>query len=231
MVALPSNPTPAEVNIKWASNSLSYRSPLSGAVQTSARLGGHWHIDLDMPAMTRYQAGEWEAVLFSADGFATAIDAGPDHQHPLDWYDANANTHIDEYAPSLRLEFVPGDYRVRYVTAPTVLTNGAASAQATTLAVDGLDGVGLNRGDWFSVSNGTYSELHMVTADAFPNASGEATLSIHPPLRRAVSDGVAVTIESPKGEFILADNDTAGSLLDRRGVVGIAKIQLREFVR
>lgn len=231
MVALPSSPTPAEVNIKWAANSLSYRSPLSGAIQTSARLGGQWMIDLTMPPMTRYQAGEWEAVLFGADGFASAIDAGPDHQHPLDWYDASANTHADEYATTLYLDFVTSDYRVRYITAPTVLVNGAASAQATTLAVDGLDGVGLNRGDWFSVSNGTYSELHMVTADAFPNSSGEATLSIHPPLRRAVSDNVAVTIENPKGEFILADNDTAGSVLDNRGVTSISQIKLMEFVR
>jgi len=184
-----------------------------------------------MPPMTRYQAGEWEAVLFSADGFATAIDAGPDHQHPLDWYDASANTHADEYATTLYLDFVTSDYRVRYITAPTVLVNGAASAAATTLAVDGLDGVGLNRGDWFSVSNGTYSELHMVTADAFHNSSGEATLSIHPPLRRAVSNNVAVTIENPKGEFILAQDDTAQSTLDRRGVVELGTIQLHEFVR
>lgn len=231
MVALPTSPTPAEVNIKWASNSLSYRSPISGAVQTSARLGGHWMIELTMPPMTRYQAGEWEAVLFSADGFANAIDAGPDHQHPLDWYDANANTFKDEYAPSLHLEFTASDYRVRYVTALTVLVNGAASAAATSLAVDGLDGIGLNRGDWFSVSNGTYSELHMVTADAFPNSSGEATLTIHPPLRRAVADNASVTIESPKGEFILADTDTAESVLDRRGVTSIGTIQLQEFIR
>lgn len=228
--ALPTSPTAQNIEITWASNSLAFVSPLSGSTQTSSRLGGVWQLSITLPPMTRYQAGEWHAAIFGVDGQATALEAGPDHPHTLDWYDANAPASA-QYGPSLWLEFVSSDYRIRYASSLTVLANGAASAQATTLAVDGLDGIGLNRGDWFTVDNGTYKELHMVTADAFPNASGEATLSIHPPLRRAVADNAAVTIENPRGEFIFTENDGAKAALTRQGVYGPLTLELREFLR
>lgn len=229
--ALPTSPTPRSVSIQWLSNSLVFRSPLSGSAQTSSRLGGVWGLSLELPPMSHYQAGQWQAVLFGVDGVATALSAGPDHPKPLDNYNANANTYSANDATTLDLDFAASDYSVRYITAPTVLVNGAASAGATSLAVDGLDGVGLNRGDYFSVSNGTFAELHIVTADAFPNASGEATLTIHPPLRRAVADNAAVTIESPKGEFLFSDPGGTAFVKDERGVTRPQTIQLVEFIR
>lgn len=229
--ALPTTPTPRAVTVTWLANSLAFRSPLSGATQTSSRLGGVWSITLEMPPMTRYTSGQWQAALFGVDGVATALSAGPDHPKPVDSYNASANTYSADDATTLTLDFARQDYAVRYVTAPTVLIDGAASAQATSVDVDGLDGVGLNKGDWISFSNGTFDELHIVTADAFPNASGEATLSIHPPLRRAVSNNAAVTIENPKGEFLFAGPDGASFLKDERGVTRPQAIQLIEFIR
>jgi hypothetical protein len=229
--ALPTSPTPRAITITWQANSLVFRSPLSGAAQTSSRLGGVWVITLDMPPMTRYTSGQWQAALFGVDGVATALAAGPDHPKPVDSYNASANTYSADDATTVSLDFTRQDYAVRYVTAPTVLVNGAASAQATSLAVDGLNGVGLNKGDWISFSNGTFDELHIVTADAFPNSSGEATLTIHPPLRRAVANNAAVTIESPKGEFLYADPGGASFIKDERGVTTPQAIQLIEFIR
>ena len=229
--SIPSSPKPRRIQERWVSNSLIARSPLSGAAQSSSRFGGVWALSIDLPPMNRYQAGQWKAALFGVDGFATALSIGPDHQHPVDWYTPNANAATAEDAPTLLFDFVASDYRLRYVTAPSVAVDGAASAGAGTIDVDGLDGVGLNKGDYISFSNGTFDELHVLTADAFPNSSGEATLSIHPPLRRAVANDAAVTIEEPKGEFVFANADGAGFETDERGVTRPLTIELVEFIR
>ena len=229
--ALPTSPAPRQTVVNWRSNSLRTASPLSGAQQTSSRLGGVWQLEIELPPMSKLDWGNWQGAIFSVDGVATALSAGPDHPHQLDWYNPNANSERADDAYSLRLNFTAGAYYSREASARTVLVNGAASANATTLAVDGLNGVGFNRGDWISVNNGTFDELHIITADAWPNSSGEATLTIHPPLRRAVADNAAVTYNNPKGEFLFADIDGAQSSTLLSGAGQIDRITLVEFIR
>ena len=229
--ALPSTPAPRQTVVNWRGNSLRTASPLSGAQQTSSRLGGVWQLEIELPPMSKLDWGNWQGAIFSVDGVATALSAGPDHPHQLDWYNPNANSPTADDAYSLRLDFVGGEYYSREAADRTVLVNGAASANATTLAVDGLDGVGFNRGDWISVNNGTYDELHIITADAWPNSSGEATLNIHPPLRRGVADNAAVTYKNPKGEFLFADTDGAQASTLLSGAGQIDRLTLVEFIR
>ncbi len=90
------------------------------------------------------------------------------------------------------------------------LVNGADQTGAT-LAVDGLQPSKADvfkAGDYFQIGTGSSSRLHMVTADADSNASGEATLDIWPPLRSSPADNAAVTVSSPKGVFRLTENVT-----------------------
>lgn len=104
-----------------------------------------------------------------------------------------------------------------YAAAP--LVNGADQTGAT-LAIDGVQasktGVFL-AGDWFQLGSGSSSRLHMVTADADSNGSGEATLDIWPPLRASPADNVALTITNPKGVFRLT-GDANGWDADAAGV-------------
>ena len=96
------------------------------------------------------------------------------------------------------------------VEAAAALVNGADQTGAT-LAVDGLQASKTDvfkAGDYFQVGTGSSSRLHMVTADADSNASGEATLDIWPPLRSSPADNAAVTVSSPKGVFRLTENVT-----------------------
>ena len=90
--ALPSSPAPRQTVVNWRSNSLRTASPLSGAQQTSSRLGGVWQLEIELPPMSKLDWGNWQGAIFSVDGVATALSAGPDHPQPLDWYNPNANS-------------------------------------------------------------------------------------------------------------------------------------------
>ena len=89
------------------------------------------------------------------------------------------------------------------------LANGIAAARASSMAVDGLSNSTaiLNEGDYFSVGD----ELKVCTASVSSNGSGQiAVLSFKPPLRRAVADNQAVTLQAPTILMHAADDDVAG---------------------
>lgn len=71
------------------------------------------------------------------------------------------------------------------------LANGAASAGATSLAVDGLlPGEVIPRGSFIRIGD----FRHTITASVTANGSGEATLSLARPLRANVADNAGVRI-------------------------------------
>jgi hypothetical protein len=74
----------------------------------------------------------------------------------------------------------------------TVLVNGAHSAGDTTIDVDGMTGE-IKAGDF--VKFGGDTKVYMVVTDATADGSNEATLTIEPPLRNALSNDVAVTYD------------------------------------
>lgn len=231
MVAtLPSSPGPSSETIRWESLTTVYASPLSGAQQITSRPGGVWVIEMQLPPMTPYQAGQWSGALFGYDGAATSVYAGPYHPGPRDRYDATRDPVRDSNSGSLCFCFLRQVYRIRYVTAPAVLVAGG-SQTGSEIDTDGWGARdGLNAGDWIAFENGTFRELHVVKADSWADASGAMTISIHPPIRRSPSDNAAVTIENPKGEFVLADRDGAAESLASDGTRGVS-IKWREFVR
>jgi len=74
----------------------------------------------------------------------------------------------------------------------TVLVNGSHSAGDTTIDVDGMTGT-LNAGDFVKFAGS--SKVYMVVTDATADGSNEATLTIEPPLRDALSDNASVTYD------------------------------------
>ena len=74
----------------------------------------------------------------------------------------------------------------------TVLVNGSHSAGDTTITVDAMTGT-LKAGDF--VKFGGHNKVYMVVADATADGSNEATLTIEPPLRSALSDNASVTYD------------------------------------
>lgn len=230
VASLPTAPGPRRVNLRLAANSASHVSPITGATQTSARFGAMWMLDIELPPLSRRQAGEWLSVLAGANGVSGSIYAGPHCPRPVDYYDATANPKHPQSA-SLSLDFIAGEYAARWVTTPTPLVDGG-SQTGTTLDTDGWsEGDGLNKGDWIAFENGTFRELHMVTADSFADSNGDMTITLAPKIRRSPSDNAALIIERATGEFIAADNDQAAEDFD--GVNGTRSIglKLREFLR
>jgi len=106
--------------------------------------------------------------------------------------------------------------------AASPLVNGADQTGAT-LAIDGVQAskaAVFKAGDYFQLGSGSSARLHMVTADATSNGSGEATLDIWPPLRASPADNAGLTIASPKGVFRLTGDDT-GWDVDQAAIYGI----------
>ena len=89
-----------------------------------------------------------------------------------------------------------------------ILVNGALAIGSTTIAMDGFNasttGV-LKAGDFIKFANDT--KIYMVTADADSNASGEADISIEPPLQDAVVNNEAVTVNKPSFKVALVQDD------------------------
>jgi hypothetical protein len=63
----------------------------------------------------------------------------------------------------------------------------------------------LKAGDFIKFANDT--KIYMVTADADSNASGEADISIEPPLQDAVVNNEAVTVNKPSFKVALVQDD------------------------
>lgn len=64
----------------------------------------------------------------------------------------------------------------------------------------------LKVGDYVQIGN----ELKIVTADANSNGSGNATIKIAPPMRKATTNNATVNASTPKGVFYLTDDNQAG---------------------
>lgn len=88
-----------------------------------------------------------------------------------------------------------------------VAVNGASQVGSSLVVDGGTASATLLAGDYIGVDG----YLHMLTADATFNGSGQATLSIVPPLRRSPADNATVTVTNPTARFLLTGNTTGWS--------------------
>ena len=167
--------TPTSQTFELITNSRQFQSPVSGAVQTLSRKGSFWKTRMTFSNLRGNDRAEMQAFIAKMDG----------------------QTH------RMRLE----DYgRVRYgaATSPqSVLVNGAGQT-GSSINLDGATNSVTNffqAGDYMSFNN----ELHMVTADASSNASGQIAVSIAPPIRKATTNDDAVQIFAPLGVFMMTN--------------------------
>lgn len=168
-------------------------SPFTGQQQVYRHQGQWWEMEVTMPAMKRDEAEQIASFLLKMNGRYGTFLLGD-----------KANT-----AP-------------RGVGTGTPLVNGA-SQTGDQLVTDGwtpdTSGI-LKAGDWIQIGTGSASRLYKVLDDVTSNASGVATLNIFPSLRYSPADNSAITINSPKGQWRLAANETNFSI-DEASVYGI----------
>ena len=154
-LVLPSSPSFQTATFGLRSNTQLFTSPLSGSMQTLEMPGAVWTLDAALPPIQNAAwAAAWRVFLTQLRGQAGRFYAGDP------------------------LRKVP-----RGTATGTPLVAGGSQTGAS-LATDGwtagVTGV-LLAGDYIAFSGGSgRRELHMVTADANSDGSGNATLSIEP---------------------------------------------------
>ena len=159
-------------------NTQSFTSPFTKAVQRVALGGSRWTASFSLPSMKRDKAAIWQAFFLQLEGGAnTFFGYDPDAAFP----------------------------RGRAGTAPgTPLVNGA-NQYGSTLNIDGcpasVNGY-LLPGDYFGVNG----ELKMLVAPVNTNGSGQATLTFKPALRNKPADNATITLVKPTCAMALIDD-------------------------
>ena len=105
-------------------------------------------------------------------------------------------------------------YVKRGTQAANVLVKGAGQTGESLIVDGGTNGATLLVGDMFTLG----SALHMVVVDA-TFSTGQATLTLVPPLRSAPADNASVNLLAPTARFLLTSN-TVGWSNNPGGKVG-----------
>lgn len=182
--------------IKLASNTLLFRSPLSGITQFGTRSTGHYEFEVQTELLDDTRLASWLAFLENSQESA----------QPFLW---------NAYPKAVPVNY-PGGYAGGAAWG-TPLVNGANQTGSSLIADGFLAGAAFKAGDCLSFSNGTYMEMHRLTANATANGSGQATLAINPPIRRSPADNAAILFDGHNTttslrmgcEVILADGQQA----------------------
>lgn len=161
-------------------------SPFTLEEQSFKWQGEAWSVDFRMPPLTkRSVASQWISFALNLQGtFGTFYLGDPSARQPRGV--ATGTPVVDGINQS----------------GNTLLTRGWSNS------VTGI----LLAGDYIQIGTGTNSRLHMVTADANSDSSGDASLSIVPALRSSPADGTAITVNNPVGVFRLRDNSWSWSV-------------------
>jgi len=181
ILTFPSIRRPSGASYRLRGNTQTHRSPLDGTVQTLEMPGAVWELTVSWETLNSDDMRVLAAFLASLRG-----GAGRFYYSPATW------------APR----------RATGGGSPTI--NGA-SQSGSTLATAGwtASGQAMRAGDWLSYTDtSSRLRLHMVTSDTNANGSGQASLPITPPIRRAGSSGAAVDVATPSGVFRLPDDAT-----------------------
>lgn len=165
--------TPTTNTFELVSNTRTFQSPLTNAVQTTSRKGSLWKATLTFNNLVGADRKVMQAFLVGLNG----------QEHRFTLHDHS--------------------HTKRGAGGGTLAVNGG-SQSGSSLICDGATASVTNylrAGDYISFNN----ELHMITADANSDSSGNITLSIAPPIRKTPPDDTVVDYSEPvSGVFMLA---------------------------
>lgn len=204
--------------------------PLRGTMDhlDTTRNTSHITVSTDMYARidNRLTVDLWNAI----DGFALQ-GFGPGGADNPQRFTGSARLHLKRLDTSAEGDFLVGSVELapvqgfhtaagvtikplRYpigVATGTPLVNNVAgySVGATSIATDGwtitITGI-LKQGDIISFAS--HSTRYFVTADTNSNGSGQATVTINPPLTASVPDNNAISVQQSLGKMALPPNAT-----------------------
>ena len=160
-------------------------SPFTFGAQVHEFTGAKWYSTVTLPPMNRSQASEWQSFFMQLHGTkGTFLMGDPD---------ASA---------------------VQGTVSNTIAVSADHAVGAYDVTVDGTDTSEsqlFKNGDYVQFNSGATSKLHMIIADVASNGSGEATLTIEPPLSATLANNATVTYASPKCVMRMTNNELTWS--------------------
>jgi len=160
-------------------------SPFTFGAQVHEFTGAKWYSTVTLPPMNRSQASEWQSFFMQLHGTkGTFLMGDPD---------ASA---------------------VQGTVSNTIAVSADHAVGAYDVTVDGTDTSEsqlFKKGDYVQFNSGATSKLHMIIADVASNGSGEATLTIEPPLSATLANNATVTYASPKCVMRMTNNELTWS--------------------
>lgn len=192
--------SPSAVNWQPRANTQTFRSPLDGTSQTIELPGIAWVATVRWETLPEAQWRRLSAWLSQLRGAAGRFYYGPVH------------------AATRRATGTIG----------TPLVNGAGQT-GTTLNIDGLGSSQqvFLAGDFIAYDHASGRSLHVITADAASNASGQAALAIEPPIRVSPADNAAIIHSAPTCIMRLSSDDE-GSLDVGPGLISSISLSMVE---
>lgn len=188
---------------EWAlvTNSQTFRSPLSGAIQTVSLPGAFWTLKISLQFMEPDEIADFFAFLAELDGQAGRFHFGPR------WLSK----------------------RGLVVPSPNVTIDGV-DQEGIDLNVNTGDLNKINafrKGDYIHYDSPFGRELKIITQDADTDGTGKATLRIRPLIRKSPADTAIVEIDSPLAVMKLMD-DRQASMLMNSPVIGSGTYMFEE---
>jgi hypothetical protein len=167
--------TPTTQTWELITNTRTFQSPLTNAIQTQTRKGSYWKTTATFDNLQGADRAKMQAFLAKLDGQVHRIfftDYG---------YNRSGN------APS-------GD-------STNLLVKGAGQTGSSVIA----DGGDLTNTDYFKAGDyiAFNNEFHIVTADCSTDGLGEITIPIAPPLRKSPDDDDPINFTVPLAVMIV----------------------------
>jgi len=227
--------TPSANTFELITNTRTFQSPLTNAVQTVQRKGSLWKASLQFNNLTGDNRAEMQAFLAKLNGQAHRFYL-PDHGFVRRGsapsiaqqlvtagnfvYQPIAATYVITTVGNTNFEAIgaPADFDVGTIFTATGAGSGTGTATANNLLISGANQTGatvdvrnavLDKEDYFKA--GDYiafgNELHMVTAACDSNSSGVIQVPIAPPIRKSPVNSSLVDYSYPVlGVFMLTSS-------------------------
>lgn len=185
-LTMPSSPAARNTRFSLRNVVGSGISPFTLSEQVHTWPGQQWVVDVELPSMSRAQAGDWQAFFLKCRGkYGTFYLGDWDAQTPRG---SAGGTPIANStgSPSINLA---GD-RIFWTTGWDALTVNV-----------------LRTGDYIQIGSGQSQTMHMVVNDASSDSNGDMNLDIEPALRTDIATGTSITTSSAKGLFRMTTNE------------------------
>lgn len=175
------NITPTTQTFELVTNTRSFQSPLTNAIQTVARKGAFWKTSMTFSNLKDDERGEIQAFLTRLNG----------QEHRM---------RIRDYGQPFRGNAPSSDS----VTVSSTLPNRVVITGCSVSI-----GSYLKRGDYIQIGNQIYQATHGTggdNSDPISNSGGTCGIYIAPNFITEPAQGTAVTLQGATGVFMLSNN-------------------------